>query len=121
MFPNPASVEGQGEGEGGQLRGYYLMDLASIIAALVLDVTPGHRVADFCAAPGMPCPVGTQSHGGASMLGQAYKFWDWNPLIHLGGSGTYTAQRPAARSGSMLGSTVGSFDGFVWLGAVGVW
>ena len=31
---------------------YYLMDLASILAALALDVQEGHVVADICAAPG---------------------------------------------------------------------
>jgi 16S rRNA C967 or C1407 C5-methylase (RsmB/RsmF family) len=31
---------------------YYLMDLASILAALALDVREGQAVADFCAAPG---------------------------------------------------------------------
>jgi hypothetical protein len=31
---------------------HYIMDLASIVAALALDVREGHAVADFCAAPG---------------------------------------------------------------------
>lgn len=38
---------------------YYIMDLASVLAALALDVREGHKVADFCAAPGtrsfVPC------------------------------------------------------------------
>lgn len=45
-FPPPtASIEGG-------LRPYYIMDLASIIVAVALDVKPDHHVADFCAAPG---------------------------------------------------------------------
>ncbi|RMD42807.1 hypothetical protein DV735_g2359, partial [Chaetothyriales sp. CBS 134920] len=31
---------------------YYLLDAASVVAVQVLDVQPGHRVLDLCAAPG---------------------------------------------------------------------
>lgn len=34
------------------LRQYYFLDLASVIAALNLDIYPGQRVLDMCAAPG---------------------------------------------------------------------
>jgi 16S rRNA C967 or C1407 C5-methylase (RsmB/RsmF family) len=36
----------------GGLRPYYVMDLASIFPALALNVQPGDRVLDMCAAPG---------------------------------------------------------------------
>lgn len=32
--------------------GYYLMDAASMLPCLVLDVQEGHSVLDLCAAPG---------------------------------------------------------------------
>lgn len=34
------------------LLGYYLMDAASVLPCLALDVQEGHNVLDLCAAPG---------------------------------------------------------------------
>lgn len=34
------------------LLGYYLMDAASVLPCLALDVKQGHNVLDLCAAPG---------------------------------------------------------------------
>lgn len=34
------------------LLGYYLMDAASVLPCLALDVQDGHNVLDLCAAPG---------------------------------------------------------------------
>lgn len=34
------------------LLGYYLMDAASVLPCLALDVREGHAVLDLCAAPG---------------------------------------------------------------------
>jgi hypothetical protein len=45
VFPPPPQC-------GGGARSYYLMDVASVVPAVCLDVRPGHRVADFCSAPG---------------------------------------------------------------------
>ena len=35
-----------------RLLGYYLMDAASVLPCLALDVQEGHSVLDLCAAPG---------------------------------------------------------------------
>ena len=35
-----------------RLLGYYLMDAASVLPCLALDVQEGHNVLDLCAAPG---------------------------------------------------------------------
>lgn len=34
------------------LLGYYLMDAASVLPCLAMDVREGHNVLDLCAAPG---------------------------------------------------------------------
>ncbi|KAK6484296.1 5-methylcytosine rRNA methyltransferase NSUN4 isoform X1 [Huso huso] len=43
---SPARLDGSG------LLGYYLLDAASVLPVLALDVQPGHTVLDLCAAPG---------------------------------------------------------------------
>lgn len=32
--------------------GYYLMDASSVLPVIALDLEPGHKVLDLCAAPG---------------------------------------------------------------------
>ncbi|XP_067893047.1 5-methylcytosine rRNA methyltransferase NSUN4 isoform X2 [Heterodontus francisci] len=41
--------------DGLRLLEYYLMDAASLLPVLALDVQPGHTVLDLCAAPGGKC------------------------------------------------------------------
>lgn len=48
-FPQPTRVSNT---DGEALMNYWLMDLASVIAATALQVEPGHTVLDLCAAPG---------------------------------------------------------------------
>ncbi|XP_055058574.2 5-methylcytosine rRNA methyltransferase NSUN4 [Misgurnus anguillicaudatus] len=44
------------------LLGYYLLDAASVLPVLALDVQPGHRVLDLCAAPGGKTLALLQTH-----------------------------------------------------------
>ena len=53
-FPPPVEAEDLG------VRDYYCMDLASVVTAMALEVRPGHKVADFCAAPGENTPPVSQ-------------------------------------------------------------
>lgn len=53
------------------LRSYYMLDLASVVAALSLDVYPGHKVLDMCAAPGGKALVlAHQLFGAGDLTGQ---------------------------------------------------
>lgn len=53
------------------LRNYYMLDLASVVAALSLDVYPGHKVLDMCAAPGGKALVlARQLFGAGDITGQ---------------------------------------------------
>ncbi|XP_033838257.1 5-methylcytosine rRNA methyltransferase NSUN4 [Periophthalmus magnuspinnatus] len=45
------------------LLGYYLMDAASVLPCLALDVREGHTVLDLCAAPGGKALAFMQTHG----------------------------------------------------------
>lgn len=48
-FPQPHQVA---QSDGGQISSHWNMDLASVLAAAVLQARPGDRVLDLCASPG---------------------------------------------------------------------
>uniref|UniRef100_A0A8C2GLY4 5-cytosine rRNA methyltransferase NSUN4 n=1 Tax=Cyprinus carpio TaxID=7962 RepID=A0A8C2GLY4_CYPCA len=53
---NPARPDSSG------ILGYYLLDAASVLPVLALDVQPGHTVLDLCAAPGGKTLALLQTH-----------------------------------------------------------
>lgn len=56
-----------------KLLGYYLMDAASVLPCLALDVQEGHNVLDLCAAPG----------GKTLTLLQTQSISEWTALMSL--------------------------------------